>query len=511
MQGHARLEELHRGAPYWDEHGAFADELDQLARVVRELRRHALDIRITPVRRVLERLPRVAQDLARELGKRVRVELHGEEVEVDRAVLDHLDDSLLHLVRNAIDHGLEAEPERRTAGKDPVGTLRLRASRVAGRLQLRLEEDGRGIDVEKVRKRAIERGLLLEMVAEDLPAGRILEFIFEPGISTRDSVSDISGRGVGLDAVKRQVEALGGTIAVESGGSGTAFLLICPRWSPCSACWCCRSPASGSRCRSRHRSRAPPRNAVERAGRRVLHAEGGAAAARRPGAAARSGADARDRRLRDRARARGFKLGLLVDRVIDDLEVFVREHRPLRELVARRRRDPARRRARVPARVGSLVENFREQRRRSPRRDREHRAGHGDRAGVAARRDALMEPPQLHALPASRPLDSLLSPEDRVAASSSTEGAVREPPSALRERGRRGLARVAGRRGRDLEVSALTVWPRSATSRYRPQRTRSRSCSASARCPRCRARATRARASSPCATSTTERAESAAC
>jgi two-component system, chemotaxis family, sensor kinase CheA len=229
MQGQARLEELFRGAGYFELHRAFGDELDQLARSVRELRRRALEIHTTPVRRLLERLPRVAFDLGRELGKRVRVELAGEEVEVDRAVLDHLDDALLHLVRNAVDHGLESESERIAAGKDPVGLLRLGATRVAGRLHLRIDEDGRGIDVEKVRRRAIERGLLVEMVAEDLPAERIRELIFEPGLSTKDQVSGVSGRGVGLDAVKRQVEALGGTIRVESeSGKGTAFLLDLP-------------------------------------------------------------------------------------------------------------------------------------------------------------------------------------------------------------------------------------------------------------------------------------------
>jgi two-component system chemotaxis sensor kinase CheA len=364
MQGHARLEELHRFAPYWPEHGAFADELDQLARVVRELRRHALDIRITPVRRVLERLPRVAQDLARELGKRVRVEIHGDEVEVDRAVLDHLDDSLLHLVRNAIDHGLETEAERSAAGKDPVGTLRLHASRVAGRLQLRLEEDGRGIDVEKVRRRAIERGLLLEMVAEDLPAGRILEFIFEPGISTRDSVSDISGRGVGLDAVKRQVEALGGTIAVESeAGKGTTFLLDLPSMVALQRVLVLQ--VGGERVAlpisSIEAVLSTEEAAVERAGIDAffmlkeeplplvdLGPRLGLAEARATGGCVVV------------LEARGFKLGLLVDRVVDDLEVFVRETpAPLRELASLGGIAILRDGAPVfLLEVGSLVENF---------------------------------------------------------------------------------------------------------------------------------------------------------
>jgi two-component system chemotaxis sensor kinase CheA len=364
MQGHSRLEELHRGAPYWELHGEFGEQLDQLARAVRELRRRALDIRTTPVKRVLERLPRVALDLGRELGKRVRVELAGEEVEVDRAVLDHLDDALLHLVRNAIDHGIESEAERAAAGKDPVGTLRVTASRVAGRLHLRLEEDGRGIDVEKVRRRAVERGLLVALVAEDLPAERILEFIFEPGVSTKDEVTDISGRGVGMDAVKRQVEALGGAIAVESrSGQGTAFVLDLPSMVALQRVIVLQ--VGGQRV-------ALPIAAIEA----VLSAE--------EAAVERAEVDAffmlKDEPLPlvdlgprlglapARAgggsvvvlEARGFKLGLLVDRVVDDLEVFVRETPPALGALASLGgvailRDGA------PVfllEVGSLVENF---------------------------------------------------------------------------------------------------------------------------------------------------------
>jgi two-component system, chemotaxis family, sensor kinase CheA len=329
MQGQARLEELFRAAGYFPQHRAFGDELDQLARSVRELRRRALEIRTTPVRRLLERLPRVAFDLGRELGKRVRVELLGEEVEVDRAVLDHLDDSLLHLVRNAIDHGLESESERIAAGKDPVGLLRLGASRVAGRLHLRIDEDGRGIDVEKVRRRAIERGLLVEAVAEDLPAERIRELIFEPGLSTKEEVSDVSGRGVGLDVVKRQVEALGGAITVESQpGKGTTFLLDLPSMVTLQRVLVMQ--VDGARV-------ALPILAIEA----VLSVS--------EAAVEHAGVDSffmfKDEPLPlvDLAQrlgvsppapnagvvvvleVRGFKLGVLVERVMDDLEVYVRE------------------------------------------------------------------------------------------------------------------------------------------------------------------------------------------
>jgi two-component system chemotaxis sensor kinase CheA len=229
MQRHSRLEALYRSIPLWHEHREFSDELDHMEHVVRELRRRALDVRTTPLRRTLERLPRVAMELGRELGRRVAVEVSGEEVEVDCAVLDHLDDPLLHLVRNAVDHGIESPAEREAAGKDPVGHLRVVATRVPGRVRIRIEEDGRGIDVERVRQRAIARGLLPEAVAEDLPADRVCEMIFEPGISTRDQVTEVSGRGVGLDAVRRALQALGGTISVESvEGRGTAFEIELP-------------------------------------------------------------------------------------------------------------------------------------------------------------------------------------------------------------------------------------------------------------------------------------------
>ena len=229
MQRQARLEALDRDAPVREMHREFREELAGMEKVVRELRRRALDIRTTSVRRVLQRLPRTASDLARALGKRVTVELVGEEVEVDRAILDHLDEPLLHLVRNAVDHGIEPPAERTSKGKDPVGTIRLSAAQTGGRLHVKLEEDGRGIDLEAVRRRAVERGLLAEMVAEDLSPERICELVFEPGISTRDEVTEVSGRGVGMDAVKRTIENLGGSVSLTNRpGAGTVAEIELP-------------------------------------------------------------------------------------------------------------------------------------------------------------------------------------------------------------------------------------------------------------------------------------------
>jgi two-component system, chemotaxis family, sensor kinase CheA len=224
LQHQSRLETLQRDLPYWDGKPAFDEELAGMQRIVRDLRRRALDIRTTPVRRVLERLPRVASELARALGKSVRVELIGEEVEVDRAVLDHLDEPLLHLVRNALDHGLETAQERATAGKPPVGRLRIAATSGGGRLRVRVEDDGRGLAVERVRRRAMERGMPREVAEE-----RLGDLLFEAGMSTADEVSEVSGRGVGLDAVKRTVESLGGSVRVVTPPEGgMAFELDLP-------------------------------------------------------------------------------------------------------------------------------------------------------------------------------------------------------------------------------------------------------------------------------------------
>jgi len=224
VQRQVRLETLHAASPFWERQRELGDELDGMAHVVRELRRRVLDIRSTPMGRVLDRLPHVAQELARPLGKRVNVQLCGQETEVDRGLVDRLNDPLLHLIRNAVDHGIETPQERERAGKDPTGQIRIQASSGEGRLFVSLEEDGRGIDVEAVRRRVVEMGRLRAEVAEDLSQERICDLIFEPGISTRQEVTAVSGRGVGLDAVKRSVEALGGTIRVESRtGAATKF------------------------------------------------------------------------------------------------------------------------------------------------------------------------------------------------------------------------------------------------------------------------------------------------
>ncbi len=222
MQHQSRFEGLHRASPVWDGHRELGDELERMAHAVRELRRRCLEIRTTPLRGRLGRLPRVAARLARDLGKQLELEISGAEVEVDRSLLDALEEPLLHLLRNAVDHGIETPEEREAQGKDPTGRIRVRAARAGSRLRLTLEDDGRGIDVDAIRARAVERGLLPEEVAEDLPPARVFELVFEAGLSSRERAGSVSGRGVGLDAVRRAIEAQRGTVALLSrAGQGT--------------------------------------------------------------------------------------------------------------------------------------------------------------------------------------------------------------------------------------------------------------------------------------------------
>jgi two-component system chemotaxis sensor kinase CheA len=202
---------------------------DQVERRVSELQRRVLDLRTTPLQRVMDALPRAARQVAEASGKRVEVEIRGAEHELDRSILDRLSDPLLHLVRNAVDHGLEAPDDRVAAGKDPVGHLLVEARREKDAIVIEVRDDGAGIDLASVRARAIEAGALHPDLAEDLPPDEIAEFVFRPGLSTARSVSDISGRGVGMDAVRATIESLGGAVELRTGNAvGTAMTLIVP-------------------------------------------------------------------------------------------------------------------------------------------------------------------------------------------------------------------------------------------------------------------------------------------
>jgi two-component system sensor histidine kinase and response regulator WspE len=185
--------------------------------------------RMRPLADGIRAFPRLVRDLARSLDRQVRFEVRGEQTGVDRDILDKLEAPLSHLVRNAIDHGIESPDERIAAGKPPGGTIILEARHRAGMLQILITDDGRGIDVERLRARAIERDLVPRHVAERLTESEVMEFMFLPGFSTRQRVTEISGRGVGLDVVQSMVKAVGGGVRVSSqAGRQTVFTLQLP-------------------------------------------------------------------------------------------------------------------------------------------------------------------------------------------------------------------------------------------------------------------------------------------
>ncbi len=185
--------------------------------------------RMRPLADGIRGFPRLVRDVARTLGKQVRWEVRGEQTGVDRDILDKLEAPLSHLIRNALDHGLEPPAEREAAGKPPVGTIRLEARHRAGMLHITLTDDGRGIDVERLRAKAVSRGLVARQVADQLTELELLEFLFLPGFSTKEEVTELSGRGVGLDVVQSMVKAVGGTVRVATQpGRQTVFTLQLP-------------------------------------------------------------------------------------------------------------------------------------------------------------------------------------------------------------------------------------------------------------------------------------------
>jgi two-component system chemotaxis sensor kinase CheA len=219
-----------RGTSHLAENSAErAERFDRVERRVNELQRRVLDLRTTPLLRVMDNLPRVARQVAQGLGKRVDVQLLGAELELDRSILDRLSEPLLHIVRNAVDHGLESVEDRIRAGKTEVGHLVIEARREKNSIVIEVCDDGGGIDLDSVRDRAIEVGILHPKLAEDLPPEDIAALIFKPGLSTAESVSAVSGRGVGMDAVKATIEALGGNVdLITTRGRGTTTRLEVP-------------------------------------------------------------------------------------------------------------------------------------------------------------------------------------------------------------------------------------------------------------------------------------------
>lgn len=199
----------------------------QLERQTRDLQDAVLGIRMLPIGFVFSRFPRLARDVAAMLGKQVELEISGERTELDKAIIERISDPLTHLVRNGIDHGIESPDERVRAGKPPYGTVRLDAYHKAGNVVIEVADDGRGLDRERILAKARERGLVGPEV--QLEPAQIDDLIFIPGLSTAESVNDLSGRGVGLDVVRSNIRSLGGGVEViSSPGHGTRFVIRLP-------------------------------------------------------------------------------------------------------------------------------------------------------------------------------------------------------------------------------------------------------------------------------------------
>jgi two-component system chemotaxis sensor kinase CheA len=182
---------------------------------------------MVPIKSTFQKMIRLVRDLSKKSGKNVALEMRGEETEIDRNMVEEIYEPLVHMIRNSVDHGIEAPGERTNAGKRPQGTVFLSAEQKGGNILIHIQDDGRGLNVEKIRARAVERGIISNH--EILEEREIYELIFHPGFSTNEQVTEVSGRGVGMDVVKRSVERLRGKIEISSSqGRGTQFNLKLP-------------------------------------------------------------------------------------------------------------------------------------------------------------------------------------------------------------------------------------------------------------------------------------------
>ncbi|NLS27318.1 hypothetical protein S2M10_23130 [Sphingomonas sp. S2M10] len=202
-------------------------ELPELARLTRQIQDNVMSLRAQPIRQAFSRVPRMLRDLSVETGKQINLETIGETTEVDKGVIEKIGDPLTHMIRNAADHGLESAEERIAAGKDPAGTIKLSAEQKGARIFVRVADNGRGINRERVRAKAVEKGIISADAV--LTNEEIDQLICAPGFSTAEKISNISGRGVGMDVVRSNVEALGGRVEIHSvPGEGTTFTMILP-------------------------------------------------------------------------------------------------------------------------------------------------------------------------------------------------------------------------------------------------------------------------------------------
>ena len=226
---HQTLNEFTRRYPKEALRNKFADAMTFQARVLNDLQRAVMKIRMVPVEQLFRRFPRVVRDVARQCGKDVELVLSGQDTDLDKSILDAIAEPLTHMVRNAASHGIESAEERRRAGKSARGTIKLDAYHQGNQVIVEISDDGRGIDVGKVRTKALETGLVKPEEAARLSESEWLDFIFRPGFSTAEEVTEISGRGVGMDVVQSVLQRMKGSVSVETHvGEGTIFRLKLP-------------------------------------------------------------------------------------------------------------------------------------------------------------------------------------------------------------------------------------------------------------------------------------------
>lgn len=213
-------------ATFGEEFGKLAKRIDF---VTSELQMQVLKIRMIPVEKVFKKFPRIVRNLSRDLGKEVELEIVGEETELDRSVVDEIGDPLIHLIRNALDHGLELPEDRVAAGKPRTGRVVLSATHEGNQIIISIRDDGRGIDPDRLARKAIDKGLVSEEQVAAMSQKEILDLIFLPGFSTKEKATDLSGRGVGMDVVRTNIRKLNGIIEIRSEvGTGSEFILRLP-------------------------------------------------------------------------------------------------------------------------------------------------------------------------------------------------------------------------------------------------------------------------------------------
>jgi two-component system chemotaxis sensor kinase CheA len=208
---------------------SYNEVIEYLERVSTSLHDAVMKVRMVPVETVFNRFPRMIRDISKSLGKEIILKMSGEETELDRTVIDEIGDPLIHLLRNSADHGIEQLEKRKELGKPEAGLISLRAYQDGNNVVIEVEDDGAGMDTEKIRKKAVERGLISKDASKNLSQKEIIDFLFKPSFSTAEQVTDLSGRGVGLDVVKTKIETLGGMVEVESEfGKGSKFIIRLP-------------------------------------------------------------------------------------------------------------------------------------------------------------------------------------------------------------------------------------------------------------------------------------------